>query len=282
MNELLVERFFSVSVELTDGRSTQLKVRGESPAEVFKDVRARSDVRRVGKVTEINEGAFQSDRPVVSAAPVQARVTERHQGEGHQASRATQAPVAGGEGAMVDPRTPREALMGFAISGPRVVRAARPLGYEQPFKNLKAPAGREAEPLPPEPAKPVFSPFGPAKGPIANDPSRPSVFAKPAAEAPSAEPTAEAPQTDAVDATEADESAATTPNEREYRIVKSRRQTGEPYLLQRGNWGMVKGKRTFGVEWEKGFESREKAEKQQAWLEQMAREAAELEADADE
>ena len=32
---------------------------------------------------------------------------------------------------------------------------------------------------------------------------------------------------------------------REYRIVKSRRAGGEPYLLQRGNWHLHKGKRIF-------------------------------------
>lgn len=263
MNDLLVERFFSVSVELSDGRSTQLKVRGDSPAEVFKDVRARSDVRRVGKVTEIGEDAFHSDRPLPTVTPVRASGPAPAAVKSASVKSVSNEPSAEPS---FDPRTPREAIIGFTISGPRVVRSSRPLGYEQPFKNLKAPAGAVAEPLPPEPARPVFSPFGPVKGPVANDPSRPSVFARPApaliepapAPAPIAEETVSAPTT------------------REYRIVKSRRQTGEPYLLQRGNWMQIKGKRVFEVEWEKGFESREKAEKQQAWLEQMAKEAAEL------
>src|SRR5688500_15704314 len=62
MQDLAVERFFSVAVELADGTSTQLKVRGETPAEACKEVRARADVRRVGKVTEIGEGNFSSNR----------------------------------------------------------------------------------------------------------------------------------------------------------------------------------------------------------------------------
>lgn len=253
MNDLLVERFFAVSVEFADGRTGQLKVRGESPAEVFKDVRARSDVRRVGKVMPIDEAAFHSDRPVASASVV--RPSPVTPSKPVQSESATEPSF--------DPRTPREAIMGFTISGPRVVRDAKPLGYEQPFKNLRAPAGSVSLPMEPEAPKAVFSPFGPVKGPIANDPSRPSVFAKPAPAVVEQPPAAE-PATPA------------TASDREYRIVKSRRQTGEPYLLQRGVWSQIKGKRVFEVEWEKGFESREKAEKQQTWLGQMAREAAEL------
>ena len=45
----------------------------------------------------------------------------------------------------------------------------------------------------------------------------------------------------------------------EYRIMKSRRQTGEPYLLQRGKWQTENGKRVFRVESEKGFATREEA-----------------------
>jgi len=275
MNELLVERFFSVSVELTDGRSTQLKVRGESAAEAFKEVRSRADVRRVGKVSEIAESAFHSDIPAPVSRPAGStdgnrssrsdarhpgeQVQEHHQGEGHE-------PSAGS-------KTPREALIGFTISGPRVIRAARPLGYEQPFRNFRARPGAVNLPPPPEPAKPVFSPFGPVRGPVANDPSRPPVFSKPAS-APAAEAAQPAPQAESPAP-----AAAPAPAVREYRIQKSRRQSGEPYLLQRGTWATQKGKRVFTVEWEKGFPSRENAEKQQKWLEQMAAEAAELNAE---
>ncbi|QOV91271.1 hypothetical protein [Humisphaera borealis] len=298
MNDLLVERFFSVSVELTDGRSTQLKVRGESPAEVFKDVRARADVRRVGKVVEIDEGSFHSERPISSASSVPSTSTSSATSSGNGSSSRSASKPSGGNDRVAtdrpakdhgtndragtdrhqgedhqspsDPKTPREALIGFTISGPRVIRSVKPVAYERPTNHFRAPIPK-FNPLPPQ-SKPAFSPFGPVKGPVANDPSRPSVFAKPApaAEAPQAQvpaPSSEAPAT-------AGDSATVV--ERDYRIVKSRRQSGEPYLLQRGTWGQVKGKRAFIVEWEKGFDSREKAEKQQTWLEQMARESAEL------
>ncbi len=252
MNDVLVERFFAVSVEFTDGRSGQLKVRGESPAEAFKDVRARADVRRVGKVVPIDEQAFHSDRPTAAAKVVRPSPVSPSK------SPAGNSPVE----PSFDGGTSRESHMGFTISGPRVVRDAKRLGYEQPFKNLRARPGSVSVEPQPEPSKPVFSPFGPAKGPTANDSSRPSVFAKPVAEQPAAEETADTSSTDAVT--------------REYRIVRSRRQSGEPFLLQRGIWAQVKGKRVFEVEWEKGFDTREKAEKQQAWLGQMVQEASEL------
>lgn len=44
------------------------------------------------------------------------------------------------------------------------------------------------------------------------------------------------------------------------RIVKSRRRDGQPYLVQQGSWIQTYGKRTFRVDWEKGFATREEAE----------------------
>ena len=64
----------------------------------------------------------------------------------------------------------------------------------------------------------------------------------------------------------------------EYRVIKSRRQSGDPFILQRGNWHEVKGKRTFTVDWEKGFADREKAEKHQAWLERTQQELTDVDA----
>ena len=62
----------------------------------------------------------------------------------------------------------------------------------------------------------------------------------------------------------------------EYRVIKSRRQSGDPFILQRGNWHEAKGKRSFTVDWEKGFTEREKAEKHQAWLEQTQQELSDV------
>ncbi|HEX8914797.1 MAG TPA: hypothetical protein VF796_20765, partial [Humisphaera sp.] len=85
---------------------------------------------------------------------------------------------------------------------------------------------------------------------------------------------AKAPQPAAVPASApAAAPSPTTPVE--YRIHKSRRKDGLPYLLQRGTWSQVGTKRIFAVDWEKGFAERPQAEKHQAWLEEMAREAAE-------
>lgn len=281
MQDLLVERFFLVAVELTDGRSTQLKVRGETPAEAFKEVRSRADVRRVGKVTEIGESAFQSDKQSPSARPSasEAKPADRGSANPGQTDRHPRDRRQGEAHRQGEPKTPREALIGFTISGPRVIRAAKPLGYEQPVKNFRARPGAVNLPPPPEPNKPKFSPFGPVSGPVANDPSRPPVFARPTPVAEAPKPTPQPAEVNPSDDSASSGVQADASVQRDYRIVKSRRQSGEPYLLQRGTWGQLKGKRAFNVEWEKGFESREKAEKQQAWLLQMAVEAAELQSD---
>lgn len=259
MSELAVERFFSVAAELTDGTRTQVKVRGDTPGGAFQQVRGRSDVRRVGKVTEIDGRSFASD-DVELPPPVPTRPGPSRPGP----SRQSQAYVGD---------APREALIGFTISGPRVVRDAL-AGGERPFKVLKGLAGPDTALLPSEPIKPAFSPFGPAKGPVANDPSRPAIFAKPApAAVPAHSPTAPAtPGIDGADVADAPETS-TSP---EYRIVKSRRQSGQPYLLQRGLWSQQKGKRVFTANWEKGFDTRPAAEKHQAWLLEAAAETESL------
>ena len=125
--------------------------------------------------------------------------------------------------------------IGHVIAGPRVISHARPSGGEQPFKHLQAPPER------PKPRKrvPEPSPQPPARAPSAE----PITAFRPPAAPPAADPVAPTP------------SPAV-----EYRILKSRRQGGPPYFLQRGAWQQLKGKRAFIVEWEKDFNTREEAE----------------------
>ena len=59
-------------------------------------------------------------------------------------------------------------------------------------------------------------------------------------------------------------------------IVKSRRKDGQPYYLQRGIWTTQGSKRTFDSNWEKGFDTREAAEKHQAWVVEMAAQSADV------
>ncbi len=134
-------------------------------------------------------------------------------------------------------RREEKAIIHHVISGPRVVMHDRPVkSGERPFKDLKAAPER------PRPA--AADPPPRHKAPVhAVEPEPPT-------------------------------QAESTP--REYRIVKSRRQGGEPYLLQRGYWHEQKGKRIFTVEWEKGFPDREKAEKHEEWVKRNEREMAEV------
>jgi hypothetical protein len=134
------------------------------------------------------------------------------------------------------------------ISGPRTVVFAPPAGGEQPFKNLYIPPERLKPQPPPQPAK--------AKVAIAVLAPKP------------------APSPVAVDATPIPMPAAATAVE--YRITKSRRRDGLPYLLQRGQWQQLAGKRAFEVQWEKGFDERDKAEQHLEWVKQTERELASL------
>jgi hypothetical protein len=129
------------------------------------------------------------------------------------------------------------------ISGPRTVVYAPPTGGEQPFKHLKAPPER---PKPIEPAKPQTAKATPAAAKTAKD---------------------------AGDAT-MKMSQPSLPIE--YRIVKSRRRDGLPYLVQRGQWNEANGRRSFDVQWEKGFEDRAGAEQHLEWIEHNERELAAL------
>lgn len=132
----------------------------------------------------------------------------------------------------------------FALKGPRVVIHARPSGGEQPFKDLY---------VPPERLKP-YKPAQAAPRPV-TAPLRPEPVAQP-------EPHVAVPV----------EPAA--PAALEYRVVKSRRAGGSPYLLQRGHWDRQNGKRAFKVEWEKGFDDRDKADAHAGWVQQSVEELA--------
>lgn len=237
MSELAVERCFSVAAEMADGTKTLVRVTGETPAEAFKQVRERPDVRRVGKVTEIQENSFRSG----SAEP------------GREPMRPVMRSVEDQPPQRSTPPVSRESLIGFTISGPRVVRDARRVGGEQPFKHLQAPPPSERDAAPVEPPKPIFSPFGASP--------------KPPAPAP-----VEAVEPVAVESPEEPSDAGV-----EYRIVKSRRKDGFPYLLQRGSWQQQAGKRVFHSEWEKGFPDRDQADQRREWLEEMMSEPVELE-----
>jgi hypothetical protein len=157
----------------------------------------------------------------------------------------------GHDSAPVEHKSPNWA--GHVISGPRTVVYAPPKGGEQPFKNLNIPPERLAKPKPPAPPKPQ------------------PVVSKPAATA----AVVAAPEDSSAPLPMPAPAAGT-----EYRIYKSRRQDGLPYLLQRGQWQQLKGKRAFDVQWEKGFAEREQAERHLEWVTQNEREMAEFQQSA--
>ena len=122
--------------------------------------------------------------------------------------------------------------IGHVIAGPRVILHDRPSG-EQPFKHLQPPPERpKRQKRDPEPSRQA----PPRSQPAAATLKQAAAAAAPAADAaPTASPAAE------------------------HRILKSRRQGGPPYLLQRGAWQQQNGKRVFQVEWEKDFATRAEA-----------------------
>lgn len=136
------------------------------------------------------------------------------------------------------------------LRGPRVVIDARPTGGEQPFKHLQAPPER------PRPPQPVVQQPPPAAPSRREDSPIPRFT--------DAEPTS----------TQAEHAG---PAQLEYRIVRSRRAGGLPWLLQRGSWSGGEGKRTFQLDWEKGFEDRLRAERHRQWVQQSAEELAAVE-----
>ncbi len=148
-----------------------------------------------------------------------------------------------------------------------MIDAPRRGGFDQPFRRPKPPA-HHVKPAPPKAPPLVLRPVQSVPTPPAAAPS-----AVPAPAAAATHPATTRPVNNAAADDAATETETRPP---EYRIVKSRRQSGEPYLLQRGHWREQKGKRVFEAEWEKGFAEREKAEHHQAWVERNARELAEV------
>lgn len=135
----------------------------------------------------------------------------------------------------------RRTAIGFAISGPRVVVRDRQTVGERPFKHLQAPPER-----PKPPASLIQKVVVKSIESAANEETDPQ------------------------------DPRPVTSKDTQYRIVKSRRRDGEPYLLQRGCWNDAEGKRAFAVAWEKGFEVRDKAEQHQKWVRQVEQELAEV------
>lgn len=250
----MAEKFYSVIAEMADGTRTVVPVRGETPGGVFQQVKGMPDVRRVGKVTEVTQADFtdllngKQPRPPAKGTP--------H--AGHGGSRGGDRASAGRMSAEAgSPRESLQSLAGHGISGPRVVIPARRTGGEQPFKHLKAGPGVPLDrPAPARPPVVLVNKLPPAQPPAPRpEPAAQTNQPQPAPQSASAEPTTTV---------------------QEYRIVKSRRRDGPSYLLQRGQWQDLKGKRTFGVDWEKGFDDREKAERHLEWLKQTAQELAEV------
>lgn len=221
-----MEKFFSVSVEYSDGTTKAVAARGESPSSVYQQIKQMPDVRRVGRVAEVSPGVHEAVKHGRPSAPDP------------------------------EPRHPRPVEISVAslnqpLRGPRVVLDARPTGGEQPFKHLQAPPER------PKPMRPVVE-YQPAA-------RRPELAPQPAMQSSGAE-TITQPE-------------STEPSELEYRIVRSRRAGGQPYLLQRGTWSQRDGKRNFKLDWEKGFDNRTKAEQHLKWVRQSAEELADVEED---
>src|SRR4051794_23131450 len=55
-----VEKFYSVTAELSGGETRVLPVRGRTAGEAFQQAKTNPGVRRVGKVTEITPGDFEA------------------------------------------------------------------------------------------------------------------------------------------------------------------------------------------------------------------------------
>jgi hypothetical protein len=232
----MTDKFFSVVAELEDGTSKVLPVRAGAPGEAFRHARELPGVRRVGRVAEISEIAFTD------------------LGQGRAVS--SQAPVIQHKPEKTDPGAAPRPFVPHVISGPRTVVYAPPSGGEQPFKNFTVPPERLSVDVPkPQPAKPAVVVAKPKPAPV------PALVAA-------------AP----VQPVESDDSMRISqpPQPTEYRIVKSRRRDGLPYIVQRGQWQQANGRRTFDVQWEKGFADRDAAEKHVDWIEHNEREMAAL------
>lgn len=225
-------------VEHEDGRTETLRLSGASPGAAFQQAKQAPGVRRVGKVAEVSsrtapDPVHPGGNGSRSSAPARAP------------NRPAPAPGRSERAGGYDPKA------GFVLAGPRVVIHAR-AGGEQPFRNLQAP---------PEP-------FGPPKS-LFLDALKVAEEAAAAARAAEAARQAELAAVEAAAASERQAAeAARAAAEPKYRIYKSRRRDGLPYLLQRGTWRDAGGKRLFEAGWEKGFAQRDEAERHLAWLEQ--------------
>jgi hypothetical protein len=238
----MTEKFYSVIAEFADGATKTVPVRGGSSGEAFRKVRETPGVRRVGRVTEVTQrDHLHTERD--GGLIGAAAVTAP--APGRSSATESQAPEA--------PAAPRSNGIGHTISGPRTVVYAPPGRGEQPFKNLVIPPERLAKP------RPDVSP-------------KPKAHVKPVAAAP-VQPAAQVPVAGPISMPQA-------PASTKYRIHKSRRRDGLPYLLQRGLWQQVGGKRTFDVQWEKGFDQREDAERHLEWVQQTEQELAEFQQSA--
>jgi hypothetical protein len=243
MDALMTGQMYSVDVEMENGSRTVVQVEAESSSEAYRQARETPGVRRVGRVTEGIRHTHSSSQTASRPSVREEKVSR----PGNSAAHQQQAPEA--------PLSPqhRGQLLGNMISGPRIVRDARVLGGERPFAHLQPPPPR-VEPVRPPPKL------------------KAKARARAAAEAAAAAAAVEvaAPQPAPV--------AAVPPAApgTDYRIVKSRRKDGQPYLLQRGTWTTQGTKRTFAAQWEKGFDTREQAEKHQAWVIEMAAQSADV------
>ena len=226
-----MDRCFSVVIEREDGRTETVSLTGQTPGSVYQQAKQLPGVRRVGKVAELNGTAHNAGRagPTTSSNNRPA------------ASAAAPAPGRTERASGYDPK------VGFVLTGPRVVVHARPSGGEQPFRHLQAPPEQYGPPKP-VPPKPVVA----APQPVAPQPV--VAAAKPAA------PVAKAAEAAPV--------RSGSREEPKYRVMKSRRRDGLPFLLQRGTWRDAGGKRLFEAGWEKGFATREQAEAHLAWIAQ--------------
>ncbi|HEY2584953.1 MAG TPA: hypothetical protein VGI81_04210 [Tepidisphaeraceae bacterium] len=236
-----MEKFFSVLAEQQDGTTKLMPAKGNTPGDAFQQIKRMPGVRRVGKVREISPADY--DALLHGREPVGMAVPARH--DRHPA----------GSTAEPSPQ-PGRVDVHFKLKGPRIVLDARPTGGEQPFKNLNIPPERLKPYKPPQPLPPPAPVRPTAKGPPPPPP----------AAAPATQKDVAAP----VQAEDAEAPFEST--ELEYRILKSRRAGGAPYILQRGHWLQQKGKRIFKVDWEKGFEHREKAEAHIDWVRRHAEE----------
>lgn len=249
------EQVYTVEVEMADGTRTVVQVRGDTAGEAYRQARDTPGVRRVGRVTAGSRGPEGSRGNSAARSgnnPVRPGVASAHR----QAS--PEAPASPAH---------RGQLLGLAISGPRLVRETRAPGGERPFAHLQPPPPRPEPIHPPKPVKVAVA--------------QPAVVTAQVAVSASAPATTVTRQPATAGTVPTQPATSTTPalGDREYRIVKSRRKDGLPYLLQRGTWGQVGTKRVFASTWEKGFDAREKAEAHQAWAERMAAEIAEFNRD---